>query len=142
MSDLSWAETVRRVHERAAYQCEYCQTGQRVTGQAMHVEHINPNGGDDLDNLCLSCASCNLSKARVTSAADPETGEVVPLFNPRTQMWTEHFEWTPDGAVIRGLSPVGRATVVRLRMNLTRLVEARKVWARSGEHPPDGTPKS
>lgn len=84
MSNLSWAETIRRVHERAAYQCEYCQTGQRVTGQAMHVEHIDPDGGDALDNLCLSCASCNLSKARATTALDPETDLEVPLFNPRT----------------------------------------------------------
>jgi len=75
MSNLSWAETVRLVHERAAYTCEYCQTGQRVTGQAMHVEHIIPDAGDLLDNLCLSCASCNLSKARAVSALDTETGE-------------------------------------------------------------------
>jgi hypothetical protein len=92
MNELSWAEIVRRVHERAAFQCEYCQTGQRVTGQAMHVEHILPNGDDDMDNLCLSCASCNLSKARAITAVDPDTGQTVPLFNPRTQIWSEHFE--------------------------------------------------
>ena len=137
MSNLSWAETVRRVHERAAYQCEYCQTGQRVIGQAMHVEHINPGGDNDLDNLCLSCPSCNLSKAQATSAPDPETGAIVPLFNPRQQIWSQHFEWFQAGTLIQGLTPVGRATVVRLRMNRVRIVEARKVWVRAGEHPPD-----
>lgn len=82
MSELSWAETVRRVHQRAGNRCEYCQTAQRVMGQAMHVEHIYPDGRDNLENLCLSCPSCNLSKASATSALDPETDEAIPLFNP------------------------------------------------------------
>jgi hypothetical protein len=51
----------------------------------MHIEHIDPAGGDDPENLCLSCSSCNLSKAKVTTSQDDETGEIVPLFNPRTQ---------------------------------------------------------
>lgn len=136
MSEPSWAETVRFVHERAAYTCEYCQTTQRVIGQALHVEHIIPDGNDHPDNLCLSCPSCNLSKARAVSAVDPDTEQDVPLFNPRQQTWSDHFEWTYNGSIIRGLTPIGRATVVRLRMNLTRIVEARKIWVRSGEHPP------
>jgi hypothetical protein len=103
----------------------------------MHVEHINPYGGDNVDNLCLSCPSCNLSKARATTAVDPETEEIVPLFNPRTQIWSEHFEWIHSGTTLRGLTPVGRATIVRLRMNIARVVNARKVWVRAGEHPPD-----
>ncbi|MBL8155859.1 MAG: HNH endonuclease [Anaerolineae bacterium] len=136
MNRLSWAEITQRVHQRAGFQCEYCQTGQRVTGQAMHVEHIHPDEGDDLGNLCLSCASCNLSKAQATSAVDPETRELVPLFNPRQQVWSEHFEWTQGGTLLRGRTAVGRATVARLRMNIPRIVQARKVWVRAGEHPP------
>jgi hypothetical protein len=102
----------------------------------MHVEHILPNGDDDMDNLCLSCASCNLSKARATTAVDPDTEQTVPLFNPRTQIWSEHFEWIANGTIVHGLTPTGRATIVRFRMNLTRIVEAREIWVRSGEHPP------
>jgi hypothetical protein len=64
MSELSWAETMRRVHQRAENRCEYCQTAQRVMGQAMHVEHMYPDGPDALENLCLPCPSCNLSKAQ------------------------------------------------------------------------------
>jgi hypothetical protein len=105
-------------------------------GQAMHVEHINPDGPDDLENLCLSCPSCNLSKARATAAPDPETDEIVPLFHPRTQSWPEHFEWIQNGQVLRGLTPTGRATIVRLRMNQPRIVEARSIWIIAGIHPP------
>ncbi len=103
----------------------------------MHVEHIKPSGGDNLDNLALACATCNLSKARATSAPDPDTGDLVLLFNPRIQVWAEHFEWIENGTMLRGLTPVGRATIVRLQMNIARMVNARKVWVRAGEHPPD-----
>lgn len=136
MSEKSWAATVRLVHERALYRCEYCQTSQRVIGQAMHVEHIDPNGDDKPENLCLSCSSCNLSKAVATSAIDPQTGQIHPLFHPRTQVWAEHFEWQQNGIVVKGTSPMGRATVERLKMNQKRLIEARKIWVRAGEHPP------
>lgn len=136
MNDLSWAATVRLVHERAHYYCEYCQTNQCVIGQAMHVEHIHPDGGDAPENLCLSCPACNYSKARVVHALDPETGEVVALFNPRTQTWAEHFQWDKTGQIILAKTSVARATIIRLKMNIPRIVEAREVWVSAGVHPP------
>jgi hypothetical protein len=138
MSELSWAELLRRVHKRANFLCEYCQTAQRIIGQAMHVDHINPDGGDLLDNLCLSCANCNMSKARATTAFDPESQQIVPLFNPRNQIWAEHFEWIANGTVLRGLTPTGRATIVRLQINRERMIESRSNWVFYGLHPPSG----
>ena len=90
----------------------------------MHVEHIIPRSGNNPDGLCLACPSCNLSKAKATSAIDPETDEEIPLFNPRTQIWNEHFEWIADRIIVRGQTPTGRATVIRLKMNQERIVEA------------------
>src|SRR5512138_2143124 len=136
MNDLSWAATARLVYERARGCCEYCQTYALNIGQPMHIEHIVPGGGDNPDNLALSCAACNLSKGIATKAIDPETGHTVDLFNPRTQTWKDHFEWIDDGQIVRGLTPNARATVERLRMNLDRIVLARRVWIRAGEHPP------
>lgn len=136
MSSLSWAATVRLVHERASYTCEYCQTTQRVIGQAMHVEHIEPRGGDLPENLCLACSSCNFSKGILTSTIDPRTSLIVALYNPRTQKWDEHFAWSEDGLTIIGLTPTGRATVARLKMNQPRIIEARTIWVRAGVHPP------
>ena len=136
MSDLSWAEILRRVHQRANFLCEYCQTSQRITGQAMHVDHIDPNGSDTPDKLCLACGNCNLSKARATSTLDPQTGDVVLLFNPRRQVWSEHFEWTPDRTRLNGLTPVGRATIERLKINQDRVVDAPVLWVFAGVHPP------
>ncbi len=136
MSELSWAATVRFVHERARFMCEYCQTTQRVIGQAMHVEHIDPQGGDLPINLCLACSSCNFSKSILTSAIDPQAGLVVALFNPRSQTWDEHFAWSENGLIVVGLTPTGRATVARLKMNHPRIVEARAIWVSAGVHPP------
>jgi HNH endonuclease len=124
------------VHQRAGNRCEYGQTAQRVMGQAMHVEHIHPDGLDTLENLCLSCPSCNLSKAQATAAPDPDTDATVPLFNSRIQSWSEHCEWRQNERVLRGLTPTGRATIVRLRMNQPRIVEARSIWILAGIHPP------
>jgi len=136
MNDRSWAEIVRVVHQRANNCCEYCQTCQKVCGQAMHVEHINPEGGNDLDNLCLACATCNLSKAKATRAHDPLTDEEIPLFNPRQQLWGDHFEWMDNGAIIHGKTAIGRATIMRLKMNMERVVTARRIWIIARAHPP------
>jgi HNH endonuclease len=136
MSDVSWAATVRLVHERARNYCEYCQTYRDMIGQAMHVEHIDPNGGDSPANLCLACPTCNLSKATATSALDPATGVTVPLFNPRTQRWQDHFMWIENARRVQGLTPTGRATVERLHMNQARLVVARSLWVKAHCHPP------
>lgn len=136
MNDLSWAALVRLVHQRANLRCEYCQTSQKITGQAMHVDHIDPNGPDHTDNLCLACSSCNQSKARVMTAPDPEEGTIVALFNPRSDKWVDHFVWVDDGKQVQGITPVGRATVERLKMNHERIVAARILWIGVGWHPP------
>jgi hypothetical protein len=65
---------------------------------------------------------------------------MVPLFNPRIQVWSQHFAWQRNGQIIHGLTPTGRATVERLRMNLPRIVEARAIWVRAGAHPPHEQP--
>ena len=103
----------------------------------MHVEHIDPQGGDNRDILCLSCPNCNLSKASATTAIDPETNQEVTLFNPRQQVWSEHFEWIEDGLRLQGKSPVGTATIIRLKINQERVVRARRNWLMAGNHPPE-----
>lgn len=135
-SELSWRATRRHVYERAQGCCEYCYTCEYNTGQSMHVEHIDPNGGDELENLCLSCPSCNLSKGIANSATDPVSLELVPLFNPRKESWFDHFVWAENGLRIHGLTPVGRATVNRLKMNQPRLIRARNNWILASNHPP------
>ena len=135
MANPSWKTVKELVHTRADGCCEYCQTCELNIGQTLHIEHINPSGSDHPDNLCLACPNCNLSKGVATKSVDPKTGEKVPLFNPRSQVWDQHFEWWDNYAVIRGITSVGRATVSRLKMNRPRIVLARQRWAQVGLHP-------
>ena len=102
----------------------------------MHVEHIDPAQGDEPQNLCLACASCNLSKGEATSAVDSLTQTLTPLFNPRQHRWLDHFQWVEDGAIVIGTTSIGRVTVERLKMNIERIVTARRIWIKAGEHPP------
>ena len=135
MGEESWQTRKIHVFSRADGCCEYCQTCQINIGQTMHVEHIDPNGGDHLDNLCLACPSCNLSKAAAITAIDPQTNRTAPLFNPRQQKWAEHFEWKDEHSEIRGLTAVGRATIIRLKINRPRMVLTRQRWVQAGLHP-------
>jgi len=60
----------------------------------------------------------------------------VRLFNPRRPDWSKHFRWVDGGLKIEGLTPTGRATVVRLKLNRAVRVIARGNWLRTGKHPP------
>ncbi len=105
----------------------------------MEIEHLVPEvmGGPTIeDNLWLACSPCNGFKGVRISALDPQSAEVVALFNPRHQLWLEHFAWSDEGELIIGLTVVGRATVAALQLNRELLVEARKIWYASGLHPP------
>ena len=60
----------------------------------LEIEHIVPRahgGSDHESNLWLSCSLCNRYKGTQITAADPLTGVVVTLFNPRAQLWPEIF---------------------------------------------------
>ena len=136
MNELSWTVIKRLVYERANGCCEYCHTSEANSGQTMQVDHINPEGGDVLENLCLSCWNCNNHKRKAIVITDPATGDSVPLYNPRTQGWDDHFEWIDESTRIRGLTATGRATVTRLKMNRSAIVIARRRWTEGGYHPP------
>src|SRR3954452_9856993 len=116
MSDIP-----RALHDevllRAANRCEYCQLSQLGQEATFHIDHVVPRvagGPHTADNLALACVSCSLRKWANQTATDPDTGEEVPLFNPRTQVWAEHFRW--DGERVIPLTPAGRATVAALAM--------------------------
>lgn len=132
------------VRARAARRCEYCRLAQDLVPlAAFHVEHIVPRqhgGGDEPENLALACFHCNLHKGPNLAGIDPETGHVAILFNPRCQVWSEHFY--VRGAVIVGSTHTGRATVHLFDMNAPARLELRTELGirRSGGWPP--TPPS
>ncbi len=103
-------------------------------------------GSDALDNLALACRRCNERRYNFVAGVDPETQEIVPIFNPRQQMWAEHFVWQDQGIVIEGTTPIGRATCLRLDLNDTRypendsIRETRRFWIQTGLHPTPDNP--
>jgi hypothetical protein len=132
-------EQRRRIAEEALYRCGYCQTQEVVSGIPLTIEHIIPKakgGNDDNENLWLSCRLCNEKKGMLLEASDPNTGETVPLFNPRTQTWPDHFMWSEDGSRILPKTAIGRATVDMLSLNDELRVHARAIWVKAGYHPP------
>ena len=58
---------------------------------------------------------CNRSKGPNVGSFDPLTGKLVPFFNPRIQVWRDHFEL--EGGIIRPLTPEARVTVKIFRLN-------------------------
>lgn len=134
------ADVGRRVREAARHRCGYCLSPQRLVMARLEIEHILPvsRGGPTEEwNLWLSCPLCNRHKADRVSAADPESGQQVPLFNPRAQKWAEHFRWSPDGIRVIGLTPTGRATVAALHLDDDPdALVVRTYWVLAGWHPP------
>ena len=122
----------RRVAERARGCCEYCLYPAEVSLIPHQIDHVIPrqHGGDNTeDNLAFCCAACNRVKGPNLASLDPDTQQITPLYNPRTQRWAEHFQL--EDAVILGVSPQGRATVALLRLNGDkRLRERRALIAR------------
>lgn len=58
------------------------------------------------------------------------------LFNPRQQVWREHFSWLRDGTVLEGLTACGRATKAALQINADVMQNVRYNWVKAGWHPP------
>ena len=87
-------------------------------------------------NVWRSCRHCNELRGVQTDAVDPDSGELVPLYNPRTDNWSEHFGWSDDGITLLGLSPIGRATITALQLNRPMLRSARQRWVLAGWHLP------
>jgi 5-methylcytosine-specific restriction endonuclease McrA len=129
------AESKRLVRARARDRCEYCGVHQRIYPDfAFHIEHIvarQHGGGDDLDNLALSCHLCNSKKGPNLSSLDPESGILTRIFHPRSDRWKEHFRTTDDGRIV-GLTDIGRTTVRLLDMNSELRTRIRREIMRLG----------
>lgn len=131
--DAATRDFVRR---RAANRCEYCHLPQDATPYiTFHDEHIIARQHleevqDDPSGLAYACDRCNAFKGPNLSSIDPDSGDKVNVFNPRTDTWSGHFV-VSEGIII-GLTPVGRATARLLNMNDPRRVELRLEWLEEG----------
>ncbi|TWT38710.1 hypothetical protein Enr8_04040 [Blastopirellula retiformator] len=82
------------------------------------VDHIiaRQHGGETvLENLALSCVRYNSDKGPNSAGIAPQSQILTRLFHPRDDRWDDHF--TLDGALIHGITSIGRTTVELLQMN-------------------------
>ena len=117
------------VIERAGNACEYCRLPQSaqpfVTFHVDHVVATQHRPDDSLDNLCLACQSCNLRKGTNLTTIDLVTDEVVRVFDPRNDTWSDHFEIVDY--IIIGKTDVGRSTARLIAMNDPSRIELRQL---------------
>lgn len=138
MSTTYIPENLRRlVIERARSCCEYCLIHQADSLYSHEVDHIRPEkhrGETVANNLCLARLDCNRAKGTDFGSFDPDTEQVTLLFNPRTQVWKDHFRL--EGARIIPLSPEGRVTVFVLDLNEETRIRARRALIEASRYPP------
>jgi HNH endonuclease len=124
------------VSQRAAGACEYCRIHQIFSIYSHEIDHVIAlkHGGESTDdNLVLACLPCNRHKGSDLTSLDPLTGVITPLFNPRTQIWLEHFQL--EGGSIMGITETGRTTIFLLQMNETSRLQLRQALAVQGLYP-------
>ncbi|NEP12469.1 MAG: HNH endonuclease [Symploca sp. SIO2C1] len=127
----------RLVIQRADNRCEYCGISQLGQVATFHIDHIVPvvaDGETVSENLALACVSCSLRKGARQELEDLDKGEVLSIFNPRQQLWKEHFAW--KGVQVVGLTATGRATVQALDLNRLTMLAIRSEEELLGRHPP------
>lgn len=123
----------QRVMERAKGRCEYCRIPQEYDVLPFQVDHIlaqKHEGATTLANLACACLPCNSYQGPNIAGVDPVDGAIVRLFNPRADIWGEHFSW--HGPELVGLTPIARATIAVLRINAKERVELRRLLMKAG----------
>ncbi len=126
-------ELRKQVSERAQDCCEYCLIPEMAVLFAHQVDHIiaEKHGGlTEVDNLALACALCNKYKGSDIASIDAEVKEVVRLFHPRRDNWSEHFALSNVG--ITPLTAVGRVTVSLLQLNRVERIVERDLLIKAG----------
>jgi hypothetical protein len=121
------------VWDRAGDSCEYCQLPQHFDILPFQIDHIiavKHHGATSADNLALSCFNDNSYKGPNIAGIDLVTGELTPLYHPRRDRWSDHFEWV--GPTLIGRTAVGRTTIDVLNINLPERVEYRRLLIQSG----------
>ena len=134
---MTWPEAVRNlVDSRASGRCEYCLLCQADAGLPHQIDHVisrKHGGTSHPDNLAFACYLCNRYKGSDIASIRPGTGELVRLFHPRQDRWTEHFRIA--GPVIEPLTDIGVVTAHVLRLNLPARVIERQLLQTLNRYP-------
>ncbi|AGF51406.1 sll2007 [Synechocystis sp. PCC 6803] len=126
----------RLVSDRANHSCEYCLIPEALSLSSHHVDHIiaEKHGGHSTpENLAFSFSLCNQAKGSDIASIDPHTGETVRLYNPRKDIWTNHFTLESISGLVQPKTAIGRVTANLLRINRVESLTVRQILAKIGE---------
>ncbi|MFM6122445.1 MAG: HNH endonuclease [Sphaerospermopsis kisseleviana] len=131
MSKSYIPNSVRKmVFNRAQGCCEYFLIPEKLVLANHQIDHViaeKHGGATVLENLALSCSLCNQAKGSDIASIDPDSGDTVRLYNPRKDIWQEHFILNSQSGMIEPLTAIGRVTVQLLRMNRVEYLPVRKI---------------
>ena len=137
MSSSYISATLRKlIADRAKGQCEYCLVLESEVLLAYQPDHIiaRQHGGESTaKNLAFACVHCNRNKGPNIASINPNSGQLTPLFNPRTQIWADHF--LLEGAYIQPLTPIGRVTIQLFKLNHPERLRIRQALIEMGKYP-------
>jgi len=132
ISDELRAEVARRARRR----CGDCLIDEDDAGFPHQVDHIlsrKHGGSSTSQNLAYACVVCNRHKGSDVASIDPDTGEIVPLFDPRRARWADHFRLNRPW--IEPISSIGRATARLLQLNASERILERRLLQSLGRYP-------
>jgi hypothetical protein len=124
----------RQVTDRAQGFCEYCLKPEMLSFSPHEIDHTiaeKHGGSTTAINLALACKRCNTNKGSDIASIDPQTNQITPIYNPRLDRWSEHFQLAPTSELI-ALSAQARATIRMLQLNRVDRVEERRLWMKAG----------
>lgn len=124
------------VARRADHLCEYCLISEEDTFWGCQIDRIislKHDGSTMADNLAYACAVCNRQKGSDLGSIDRNTGELVRFFNPRIDLWSDHFDL--KGAVIQPRTDIGEATARILDFNSNSRVMERQILVTEERYP-------
>ncbi len=137
MSRYISEELRQLVSARANGLCEYCLLDIAASFYGAELDHViavKHGGPTEAENLAYTCQTCNRNKGSDICSINWQTGELVRLFNPRSDHWAGHF--VLEGAKIKPLTVIGEMTVRILDFNHQDRMQERQGWIAAGSYPP------
>jgi hypothetical protein len=123
----------QEVWRRAKSRCEYCHFPASLALTPFQIDHIiaeKHGGKTEPANLALACFYCNNYKGPNIAGFNSISREIVRLFSPRVDLWSDHFRWR--GGVLTGKTEIGQVTIQVLNMNRPDSVLLREGLIREG----------
>ena len=124
------------VQERAGFRCEYCKVHEDDSFLPFEVDHIislKHGGGNELENLAYACPHCNQNKGTDIATFIRNYDDIIPIFNPRKQLWPQHF-FVVAGEIV-SKTRTGEATVKLLKLNEPERIIHRRLLSETGGYP-------